>query len=162
MAHPTLRTSLNRSSNLPSAFPGSRRSRRSSLRAAKPRRQARSVSGSAKVAELHSLGLDLFLHQQGIDTTTPAGKAMFQMMGVFAEFERSMIQERVKAGIARARAQGKRMGRPSIDPGLEQRIRAALQATGRPGFHKLAAQFGVATGTIQRIAGAPSVCLAVT
>ena len=45
------------------------------------------------------LGIDLFLHQQGIDTTTPAGKAMFQMMGVFAEFERSMIHERVNAGL---------------------------------------------------------------
>ena len=48
----------------------------------------------------------LFLHQQGIDTTTPAGKAMFQMMGVFAEFERAMIRERVNAGIARAKADG--------------------------------------------------------
>jgi hypothetical protein len=47
------------------------------------------------LSELHSLGIDLFLHQQGIDATTPAGKAMFQMMGVFAEFERSMIRERV-------------------------------------------------------------------
>lgn len=64
------------------------------------------------LAELHSLGIDLFLHQQGIDTTTPAGKAMFQMMGVFAEFERAMIRERVKAGIARAKANGKHCGRP--------------------------------------------------
>jgi DNA invertase Pin-like site-specific DNA recombinase len=47
------------------------------------------------LSELHALGIDLFLHQQGLDTTTPAGKAMFQMMGVFAEFERAMIQERV-------------------------------------------------------------------
>jgi DNA invertase Pin-like site-specific DNA recombinase len=50
------------------------------------------------LGELHSLHVDLHLHQQGIDTTTPAGKALFQMMGVFAEFERSMIQERVRAG----------------------------------------------------------------
>jgi DNA invertase Pin-like site-specific DNA recombinase len=56
------------------------------------------------LSELHSLGIDLFLHRHGIDTTTPAGKAMFQMMGVFAEFERAMIRERVNAGIARARA----------------------------------------------------------
>ena len=54
--------------------------------------------------EIHGAHVDLFLHQQGIDTTTPAGKAMFQMMGVFAEFERAMIQERVKAGLARAKA----------------------------------------------------------
>jgi Resolvase, N terminal domain len=54
------------------------------------------------LSELHSLKIDLFLHQQGLDTTTPAGKAMFQMMGVFAEFERAMIAERVRAGLARA------------------------------------------------------------
>ena len=56
------------------------------------------------LSELHALSIDLFLHQQGIDTTTPAGKAMFQMMGVFVEFERAMIRERVNAGIARATA----------------------------------------------------------
>jgi DNA invertase Pin-like site-specific DNA recombinase len=103
------------------------------------------------LGELHSVRIDLFLHQQGIDTTTPAGKAMFQMMGVFAEFERSMIQERVKAGMARARSEGKHLGRPSTAPELEQRIRAALAAPGRPGFHKIAKQFGVGTGTVQRL-----------
>ena len=46
------------------------------------------------LSELHAMRIDLFLHQQGIDTTTPAGKAMYQLMGVFAEFERSIIQER--------------------------------------------------------------------
>jgi hypothetical protein len=64
------------------------------------------------LSELHALGVDLMLHQQGLDTRTPAGKAMFQMMGVFAEFERAMIRERVKAGLERARAQGKTLGRP--------------------------------------------------
>jgi hypothetical protein len=59
------------------------------------------------LAEIHALGIDLFLHQQGLDTTTPAGKALFQMMGVFAEFERSILQERIRAGIARARQEGK-------------------------------------------------------
>jgi DNA invertase Pin-like site-specific DNA recombinase len=54
--------------------------------------------------ELHALGVDLYLHQQGLNTTTLAGKAMFQMMGVFAEFERAMIRERVYAGMARAGA----------------------------------------------------------
>jgi DNA invertase Pin-like site-specific DNA recombinase len=96
------------------------------------------------------------LHQQGIDTTTPAGKAMFQMMGVFAEFERSMIVERVRAGVARAKASGtksgKAFGRPRVPAETEQRIRDALASPGRPGFHKIAAQFGVATGTVQRIA----------
>src|SRR5262249_44454738 len=51
-------------------------------------------------SELHALKIDLFLHQQGLDTTTPAAKAMFQMMGVFAEFERAMIQERVHASLS--------------------------------------------------------------
>ena len=54
--------------------------------------------------DLHSAGVDLFLHQQALDTTTPSGKAMFQMMSVFSEFERSMISERVKAGLARTKA----------------------------------------------------------
>lgn len=61
--------------------------------------------------ELRALDIGLFLHQQGLDTTTPAGRAMFGMLGVFAEFERSMIQERVKAGLNRAKAQGKTLGR---------------------------------------------------
>src|ERR1700684_4281015 len=78
------------------------------------------------LTEGHGLGINLFLHQQGIDTTTPAGKALFQMMGVFAEFERAMIQERVRAGLERAKAQGKRLGRPSTDAGKVEAIRADL------------------------------------
>jgi DNA invertase Pin-like site-specific DNA recombinase len=62
--------------------------------------------------ELHACGIDLYLHQQAIDTTTPAGKAMFQMCGVFAEFERGILSERVKAGLNRAREEGKILGRP--------------------------------------------------
>jgi resolvase-like protein len=71
------------------------------------------------LSDLHALKIDLFLRQQGLDTTTPAGKALFQMMGVFAEFERAMIQERVHAGLARTRSEGKRLGRPPIAPALE-------------------------------------------
>jgi DNA invertase Pin-like site-specific DNA recombinase len=59
------------------------------------------------------LRIDLFLHQQGLDTTTPAGKAMFQMMGVFAEFERAIIQERVRAGLARTKSEGQAPRPPS-------------------------------------------------
>lgn len=77
------------------------------------------------LGELHGVGVDLFLHQQGINTTTPAGKAMFQMMGVFAEFERSMIQERVMAGLARAKASGKRLGRPRISDDRRDTVVAA-------------------------------------
>jgi DNA invertase Pin-like site-specific DNA recombinase len=104
------------------------------------------------LSELHSLGIDLFLHQQGLDTTTPAGKAMFQMMGVFAEFERAMIQERVRAGLARAKAEGKRLGRPKLDQTMENAIRTALRQKGRAGILKIAKEFGVGTSTVQRIA----------
>jgi DNA invertase Pin-like site-specific DNA recombinase len=65
---------------------------------------------------LKEAGVDLFLHQQGLDISTSAGKAMFQMLGVFAEFERAIIVERVNAGIARARAKGPRAAEPSVDP----------------------------------------------
>ena len=102
------------------------------------------------LSELRGAGVDLFLHQQGIDTTTPAGKALFQMMGVFAEFERDMIRERVNAGLARARAQGKQFGRRKIAAKVERAIRADLEAGGA-GIQKLAARHGVGTGTVQRI-----------
>jgi Resolvase, N terminal domain len=61
--------------------------------------------------EMHALGIELFLYQQALDTTTPAGKAMFQMLGVFSEFERAMIVERVRSGLAKAKAKGTRSGR---------------------------------------------------
>lgn len=77
------------------------------------------------LSEIHAKKVDLFIYQQGIDSTTPAGKALFGMMGVFAEFERSMIQERVKVGIKRSRANGQRWGRRTIeetDPDICSRI----------------------------------------
>jgi DNA invertase Pin-like site-specific DNA recombinase len=102
------------------------------------------------LTEIHALGVNLFLHQRGIDTTTPAGKALFQMMGVFAEFERAMIQDRVRAGLERAKAQGKVLGRPSTDAGKVEAIKADLKAGG-VGIIKLAKLHGVGTGTVQRI-----------
>jgi DNA invertase Pin-like site-specific DNA recombinase len=104
------------------------------------------------LSELHALKIDLFLHQQGLDTTTPAGKALFQMMGVFAEFERSIIQERVRAGLKRARSEGKRLGRPPLAPALVERIRAALNKSERTeGVRKIAVRFGGDPSTVQRI-----------
>jgi DNA invertase Pin-like site-specific DNA recombinase len=102
------------------------------------------------LGEIHGAGVDLYLHQQGLDTSTPAGKAMFQMLGVFAEFERSMIVARVHAGLNRARKEGKRLGRPSIDPAVERKIKGAL-AKGDDGMLKIAARYGVGSGTVQRI-----------
>jgi DNA invertase Pin-like site-specific DNA recombinase len=94
------------------------------------------------LSELHAFGIDLFLHQQGIDTTTPAGKALFQMMGVFAEFERAMIRERVKSGLERAKALGKRLGRKRIDARKEAAILADLRL-GKAGIIKRAGLHGV-------------------
>src|SRR5499426_1510913 len=106
------------------------------------------------LSELHALKIDLFLHQQGLDTMTPAGKAMFQMLGVFAEFERSIIQERVRAGLKRAKSEGKRLGRPPLAPALVKRIREALNKPGRTeGVRRIAARFGVDPSTVQRISG---------
>ena len=81
--------------------------------------------------EMHSKGVDLFLHQQGLDTSTPGGRAMFQMMGVFAEFERAMLRERVVSGLARARENGTRLGRPKLAADKEQAIRHGARADGR-------------------------------
>src|SRR5215471_409146 len=83
------------------------------------------------VGELQAKGVGLYLHQQGIDTTTPAGKALFQMLGVFAEFERAIIRERVMAGLSRAKAQNKRLGRPRVSPKVEASIRSALRSEER-------------------------------
>jgi DNA invertase Pin-like site-specific DNA recombinase len=105
------------------------------------------------LSDLHAYGIDLFLHQQGLDTTTPSGRMMFQMLGVFAEFERAMIRERVKSGLERAKAQGKRLGRRPIDAGKEAAIRADLLAA-KAGIMKLAAAHGVGVGTVQRIRAA--------
>jgi DNA invertase Pin-like site-specific DNA recombinase len=79
------------------------------------------------LSDIHSKGVDLYLHQQGIDTTTPSGKMMFQMCGVFAEFERSLIRERVMAGLERARSQGKRLGRPPVPPILIEKMKCMRQ-----------------------------------
>lgn len=99
--------------------------------------------------ELHGAGVDLYLHQQALDTTTPSGKAMFQMMGVFAEFERSMISERVKAGLARAKGNGTQLGRPRVSPENEAQI-LKLRSKGM-GMLAIGKKLGVGTSTVQRV-----------
>ena len=100
---------------------------------------------------LHDKGVDLFLHQQGLDTSTTAGKAMFQMLGVFAEFERGIIRERVNAGLARARANGIKLGRRPVKPAVEARIRQ-LRARG-DGILKISKKLGIGTSVVQRVVG---------
>jgi DNA invertase Pin-like site-specific DNA recombinase len=108
------------------------------------------------LGELNVAGVDLYLERQAVDTTTPAGRALFQMLGVFAEFERSIIQERIHAGIARARRcgtkSGKPIGRARTDPKKEAVIREAL-ASGK-GILKVARECGAGVGVVQRIKAA--------
>jgi DNA invertase Pin-like site-specific DNA recombinase len=104
------------------------------------------------LSKLHAFGIDLFLHEQGLNTTVPSGKAMLQMSGVFAEFERAMIRERVYSGMLRARAEGKTLGRPKkITEKTRRAIQAALKMKDRPGLRRIAATFGVGVGAVQRI-----------
>jgi DNA invertase Pin-like site-specific DNA recombinase len=130
-------------------------------------RLGRSLSGLVEfLSEVHAKGCDLYVHLQGLDTSTPTGKAMFQLSGVFAEFERSMIVSRVRSGLARAKENPRSpdrlarlkdgkikqlgFGRPKIDPTKEAKVRTAL-AKGDRGMLKVAAECGVGSGTVQRI-----------
>lgn len=106
--------------------------------------------------ELHATGVDLYLHQQGINTTTPAGRAIFGMMGVFAEFERSLIQERIRSGLERARRTGTRtgqaIGRPRATVETEARI-IELRAEGM-GILKIASTVPCGVSVVQRVLAA--------
>jgi DNA invertase Pin-like site-specific DNA recombinase len=104
--------------------------------------------------ELHAKGVDLFLHQQGLDTSTPSGRAMFQMLGVFAEFERAMIRERVMAGLSRAKADGIPLGRRRLEDTDADKVAAivAARATGT-GIRRIARELGVGVGTVLRVTG---------
>ena len=106
----------------------------------------------AFLGDLQAAGVDLYLDRQGIDTTTPGGKALYQMMGVFAEFERAMIRERVQAGLVRARKEGKRLGRPQVSEKVERAIKAARNQG--KGINKIARELGVGSSTVRRVIGA--------
>jgi DNA invertase Pin-like site-specific DNA recombinase len=99
--------------------------------------------------DLHSVGCDLYLHQQAIDTTTPSGLMLYQMCGVFAQFERSIIQQRVKAGLDRAKGNGKKLGRPGLSQRMKDEIRA-MRATGMS-MAKIANELGVSAGVVCKV-----------
>ncbi len=101
------------------------------------------------LVELRDKGVDLYLHKQALDTSTTTGRAMFGMMAVFAEFEREMITARTKAGIDRARAKGKRIGRPPVKPRVVARIRDYRDKG--LGIRKIAGLVGVGNGTAARV-----------
>ena len=104
------------------------------------------------LGELEAAGVALVLHEQAIDTTTPAGRMFFQITGAFAEFERAMIRSRVRAGLDRAKARGVRLGRPKTGAKVEAAIRARLAAG--EGVKKVAKAVGVGNGTVSRVKAA--------
>jgi DNA invertase Pin-like site-specific DNA recombinase len=103
----------------------------------------------AFLGETHGAGVNLYLHQQAVDTNNPAGRALFQMMGVFAEFERAMIRDRVKAGLATARAKGVRLGAPRKG----DRVIARIESEKAKGLsvRAIATKLGVGVGTVHRV-----------
>jgi DNA invertase Pin-like site-specific DNA recombinase len=101
------------------------------------------------LSELQASGCDLYLHRQGLDTSTPAGRALFGMMGIFAEFERALIVERTCAGLARARANRKVLGRPKVTGEVEAAVLSSLAAG--TGIVRTAREIGCGVGTVQRI-----------
>jgi DNA invertase Pin-like site-specific DNA recombinase len=106
------------------------------------------------VQHLEACGVDLYLDQQAIDTTTPAGRLMFQITGAFAEFERSMIRQRVKLGLKRAIAAGKTLGRPAVedDPAGARKIKLARKLLAKgTGINRVAAMVKLANGTVARV-----------
>ena len=97
--------------------------------------------------EIQSVGCDLYIHQSGLDTSTPMGKMMFQLTGIFAEFERSMISERVIAGQKRSK---KKNGRPTnMNEGLVHSIKYMREQG--VGIRKIATELQVGVGTIYKV-----------
>ena len=107
------------------------------------------------LGELQAAGCDLYLHRQAIDTRTPSGRAMFQMLGVFAEFERAMIVDRVRSGIARAQAKGTKSGRPIGRPRVGVGVEREILALRRKGIGqlKIAKELGIGVSVVQRVVG---------
>ena len=92
---------------------------------------------------------DLYIHQSGLDTSTPSGRMMFQIIGVFAEFERTIISERVRAGLQRAQSKGKVLGRPPIPESVREGIRG-LRAEGKS-LSQIGAQYNLSKTSVMRI-----------
>lgn len=105
--------------------------------------------------EINARCVDLYLHTQGLDTSTPAGRALFGMLSVFSEFERAILVDRVKAGVNRAKAQGKHCGRPPLAPTKVEAIRALLGIG--MSLSQIAERVGVGVGTVHRVKQAATV-----
>ncbi len=108
---------------------------------------------SVFLAEVQAAGIDLYIHQQSINTATPAGRMIFGIFSALASWEREMITERINAGLARAKAEGKRLGRPSkINEAVTTSVRL-LRDKGLS-IHNIARQLKIGVGTTQRILAA--------
>ena len=103
------------------------------------------------LAELKAKNVDLFLHQQNLDTSTPAGRAMFQLLGVFAELETAILKERIHAGLNRAKAEGKKLGRPSVANTPQVIASVKLLRQNGHSIHKIARDLKIGVGTCQKI-----------
>ena len=101
------------------------------------------------VAELDALRVGLFVQNMALDTSTPVGRLMFNMVGAFAEFERGLIRERTLLGLERARRRGSRLGRPKVGPTTERQIVALLEA--QTPVNRIVRQTGVGVSVVYRI-----------
>lgn len=105
--------------------------------------------------DIQSKDVGLYLHANGLDSTTSSGRAMFGMLSVFSSFERELISERVKAGLQRAKADGKKLGRPSnMNDGLCSSIKL-LRERGL-GIKKIARELGIGVCTVYKALETPS------
>ena len=105
--------------------------------------------------DIQSKNIDLYLHANGLDSSTPSGRAMFGMLSVFSSFERELISERVKSGLERAKANGKKLGRPSnMNDGLRSSIRL-LRERGL-GIKKVVRDIGVGVCTVYKALETPA------
>ena len=100
------------------------------------------------LADLSAAGVEFFAHREGMDGTTPQGRAMLQMASVFAELERELIRDRVKAGLARVKAEGRRLGRPPMETAVKAKVQQ-LRGEGMP-FRQIAATCGLALSSVQK------------
>jgi DNA invertase Pin-like site-specific DNA recombinase len=107
------------------------------------------------LAECQATGTDLYIRTMGMDTTTPMGRVMFHVAGAFAEAERAMIIERVRAGLARTKATGRnkagrpvKIGRPRVDPSLAPKVKA-MKAAGM-GINAIAKALKIGNGAVSR------------
>jgi len=117
-------------------------------------RASRNLSNLVQMMDdLDAKNVGMYFHQQSIDTTTPSGRALIQMTGIFASFERSMLKERILASHARARAEGKTIGRPSqINDGLISSVNFMREKG--IGIKKIAKELGIGVGTVYKVINA--------